>query len=257
MPAHAGCLLLATIVELVGQDGALEVSIQQSRRPQQQPRRCSSHDTPAVPGWAATLGRSEMGETLPADLRRLEEALDAAQQDALALVAGLSDARGAWRAEAGAWSVAECLDHLGTANRVYLGAMRPAAARALSEGRQRRGPARPGLVGGWFVTFLEPPVKARLKTKAPRAIRPRAGPALNEAITSFLESQDEVRTFLRTYAGIDLTGVRFPNPFIRGVRFSLATGLHVIAAHERRHLWQAWRVRHAAEQATAGAIPGR
>ena len=26
----------------------------------------------------------------------------------------------------------------------------------------------------------------------------------------------------------------------------LATGLHVIAAHERRHLWQAWRVRQAA-----------
>jgi hypothetical protein len=41
--------------------------------------------------------------------------------------------------------------------------------------------------------------------------------------------------------------VRFPNPFIRGVRFSLATGLHAIAAHERRHLWQAWRVRRAAE----------
>jgi hypothetical protein len=52
-------------------------------------------------------------------------------------------------------------------------------------------------------------------------------------------------------AEIDLTGVRFPNPFIRGVRFSLATGLHVIAAHERRHLWQAWRVRQAAERSIA------
>jgi hypothetical protein len=44
----------------------------------------------------------------------------------------------------------------------------------------------------------------------------------------------------------DLAGVGFPNPFVPGVRFSLATGLHVIAAHERRHLWQAWRVRQAA-----------
>ena len=34
----------------------------------------------------------------------------------------------------------------------------------------------------------------------------------------------------------------------RIVRISLATGLHVIAAHNRRHLWQAWRVRKAAEQ---------
>ena len=35
------------------------------------------------------------------------------------------------------------------------------------------------------------------------------------------------------------------------VRFSLATGLHVITAHQRRHLWQAWRVRRAAEAAAA------
>jgi hypothetical protein len=45
----------------------------------------------------------------------------------------------------------------------------------------------------------------------------------------------------------------FVNPFIRGIRFSLATGLHVIAAHEHRHLWQAWNVRnalHASNQRT-------
>jgi hypothetical protein len=60
-----------------------------------------------------------------------------------------------------------------------------------------------------------------------------------------------VRVFLRKYCDLDLVGVRFANPFIRGVRFSLATGLHVIAAHERRHLWQAWRVRQAAERSVA------
>jgi DinB family protein len=192
----------------------------------------------------------EMG-ALPADLQRLEEALDATERDARALVAGLTEARGAWREEAGSWSVAECLDHLGTANRVYLDAMQRPATRARSDRRERRGPAQPGLVGGWFVKFLEPPVKARFKTTAPRTIRPRTAPALTDAMTAFLASQDEVRTFLRTYADIDLTGVRFPNPFIRGVRFSLATGLHVIAAHERRHLWQAWRVRQAAERSIA------
>jgi hypothetical protein len=192
-----------------------------------------------------------MGATLPADIQSLHEALDAAERDARALVDGLTEARGGWHAEPGSWSVAECLDHLATANRVYLAAMQAPAARARSEGRQRRGPARPGLVGGWFVKSLEPPVKPRFKTKAPRAIRPRTAPALHDALTTFLASQDDVRSFLRTYADIDLAGVRFPNPFIRGVRFSLATGLHVIAAHERRHLWQAWRVRQAAERSTA------
>jgi hypothetical protein len=188
----------------------------------------------------------------PSDLQALGDALDAAERDARALTEGLTEARGTWRETEGSWSVAECLDHLGVGNRVYLGAMQPTAARALSEGRSRRGPARPGLAGGWFVAYLEPPARAGLKSKAPRAIRPRPSPALADAMGAFIASQDEVRTFLRTYAGIDLAGVRFPNPFVRGVRFSLATGLHVIAAHERRHLWQAWRVRRAAEHALAG-----
>jgi hypothetical protein len=81
------------------------------------------------------------------------------------------------------------------------------------------------------------------RTRAPALIRPRPSPPLRDAFEQFIASQEEVRAFLHTYAGIDLAGVRFPNPFIPGVRFSLATGLHVIPAHERRHLWQARRVR--------------
>jgi hypothetical protein len=184
----------------------------------------------------------------PEDIVALEEALNAAGRDAGTLVVGLTEEQGAWRAEPGSWSVAECLDHLATANRVYLRAMQPAADRALERGRRRRVPAQPGRIGRWFVRTLEPPAKALSKRKAPRSIKPRTSPALADAVRAFLASQEEVQTFLRRYADIDLAGVRFPNPFVPGVRFSLATGLHVIAAHERRHLWQAWRVRRAAER---------
>ena len=197
-----------------------------------------------------------MNADSPAEILALEEALNAAERDARALVAGLTEEQGTWRAGPGSWSVAECLDHLAIANRVYLRAMRPAADRALAAGRRRRRPARPGLIGGWFVRSLEPPAKPRFKQKAPPSIRPRTSPALADAIGQFLASQEEVRTFLRRYADIDLAGVRFPNPFIRGIRFSLATGLHVIPAHERRHLWQASRVREASA-ATAVSAPPR
>jgi hypothetical protein len=81
---------------------------------------------------------------------------------------------------------------------------------------------------------------------APRIIQPRSAPPLDDAFGAFGASQKDVRAFLREYSGIDLTGVRFINPFVRGVRFSLATGLHVIAAHDRRHLLQARAVRDAA-----------
>jgi hypothetical protein len=189
----------------------------------------------------------------PPDILALERAYDAAEGDARALVKDLSEGMGTWRNQPGTWSVAECLDHLATANRVYLRAMQPAGERALAAGRSRRRPALPGLVGGWFVRILEPPARPGLRSKAPALITPRPSPPLGDAFGEFIASQGEVRAFLERYAGIDLAGVRFPNPFIRGVQFSLATGLHVIAAHERRHIWQAWRVRSAAEQAAAKA----
>jgi hypothetical protein len=103
-------------------------------------------------------------------------------------------------------------------------------------------------VGRWFVSTLEPPPKWWSKVRAPRKIRPRAAPPLGEAFADFVASHADVRAFLLANADLDLAGVRFPNPFVRGIRFSLATGLHVVAAHERRHLLQGWRVRRMLER---------
>ncbi len=177
------------------------------------------------------------------DIRDLDDQLEATERDATSLVAELTEEQGAWRVTPDAWSVAECLDHLAVADRVYIDAMREPARTARQQGRLRRRPALPGVIGGWFVQTLEPPPKTRTKLKAPRKIRPRTAPSLADAFASFIASHRDARAFLREYADLDLASVRFPNPFIPGVRFSLATGLHVITAHERRHLWQARRVR--------------
>ena len=42
-----------------------------------------------------------MVPTLPADLQNLQDALDAAERDSRAVVAGLTEARGSWHADAG------------------------------------------------------------------------------------------------------------------------------------------------------------
>jgi hypothetical protein len=183
------------------------------------------------------------------ELQALRDQLDAAQQDAQAVAFGLSEERGRWRPQAGSWSVSECLDHLAITNRVYLEAMRPVALRARTQGRKRGGPAVPGVMGRFFVKKLEPPVKPSFRGRAPRNIQPRSELSLTETLESFLMSQDEVRAFLRDNEELDLARVSFQNPFLPMLRFSLATGLHAIPAHERRHLWQAWRVRRGAEEA--------
>lgn len=188
-----------------------------------------------------------MDDGTPADIRALDEQLAKTLADAAALVAGLPEELGTWRPAPQAWSVAECLDHLATADRVYLAAMRPAATGARAAGRWRRGPATTGLIGGWFARSLEPPARRLLKMKAPRKIRPRPGPPLAASHADYVTAHREVVAFLHDSADLDLARIRFPNPFVPGIRFSLATGLHVIASHERRHLWQAWNVRRGAQ----------
>jgi DinB superfamily len=181
--------------------------------------------------------------TIHSDIQSLEDQLNAIDSDLTALLAGLTSEQAAWRPSTAAWSVAECLDHLAVTNRIYLAAMQQAATHARDQGKLRKGPATPGRFGAWFIRSLEPPVKPRRGWKAPKAIRPRPSPDLAEAAADFYASQQHVRAFLNANADLDLTGILFPNPLMPVIRFSLATGLNNIAAHERRHLWQARQVR--------------
>ena len=185
------------------------------------------------------------GEVFP-DIQDILTQLDAAERDAVMLAADLTEEQGWWLISPDSWSVAQCLDHLASTNHVYLQAMTEAADRARGGGRPRRSPAKPGIVGRLFLKSIEPPVKPLFRIRAPRSIQPRPTPPLADALARLKLSQNEARAFLSVYADLDLAGIRFANPFMPGARFSLATGLHVISAHERRHLWQAWRVRRAA-----------
>lgn len=173
----------------------------------------------------------------PSELKTLDDAYTAAHADAQALIANLTEDQAAWRPHPAAWSVAECLDHLAATNRIYIRAMQPVADQARRENKLRRRPALPGFLGAWFVRTLEPP--AKIKTKSPKSIKPRTAPTLADASAAFLASHTEAQNFLRANADLDLAAILFPNPFLKGLRFSLATGLHVIPAHERRHLHQA------------------
>jgi hypothetical protein len=182
---------------------------------------------------------------LTPDIRELIQQLDANLTDAEKLLKDMDDDKGAWQLNPVTWSVAQCFDHLAIANDIYVEALGKAASQARLRGRFRRGPAKPGVLGALFVWTQEPPV--RLGSTAPSDIRPRPAPLLSQAAEAFRTSHAAVAAFIRANADLDLAGATFVNPFVKGIHFSLATGLHVIAAHERRHLWQAWNTRRAAE----------
>lgn len=161
--------------------------------------------------------------------------------EASSLAAPLDEAQFNWQPDGHAWSVGQCLDHLTRANRVYLEALEEAVRPALAAGGGASPPLQPGRLGRWFLSSLEPP--ARVKFRAPAKIVPPSRCPKPATLVAFAGEQQRAIELVRDSARIDCNAVRFRNPLAYGLRtFNVATGLLVIAAHERRHLEQARKV---------------
>jgi hypothetical protein len=184
---------------------------------------------------------SETRVAVPADLQEVIDALTAVERDAERIVAPLDDEQINWSPARGAWSIAQCLDHLNVANGRYFGAMTAAVARAEAGGLTRRGPIRSSFLGRWFVAMLEPPV--RLNARAPGNIRPAGHRHKAEVWPEFVRQHTHMRASIAGWGQVDLNRAVFPNPLVGYGRLRAGTGLRIIAAHDRRHVWQASRVR--------------
>jgi hypothetical protein len=170
----------------------------------------------------------------------LIQELSRIDDEARALVAPLSDAQAGWQPDGGRrWSVTQNLQHLAKTNVVYVEALRkgrrggaqPSAAGIDLEGI-------PGPFGRLFIGVMEPPPRFRVKTRA--IVQPASTGTVRDALAAFLASQEGVRRFVRDVGASDLRS-KFTSPF-GPLRPRIGTGLLVLAAHDRRHLWQARRV---------------
>src|SRR5688572_5721167 len=100
----------------------------------------------------------------------------------------------------------------------------------------------PGWLGRWFIrTIIEPSPTTR-RWRAPRKIKPSA--EVDAAILErFLASNQTARDLFRHAAEHDVNRIRFPNPFVPVIRFTVGTGFEILTRHQRRHLLQAERIR--------------
>jgi hypothetical protein len=182
-----------------------------------------TRDTPSAP-WAAHI----VGE------------LDACDRRAAELVRGLTPDQLNWTPGDGRWSIGQCLDHLLVSNDVYL----PPIARAL-DARTPRSPVdvlTPGWGGRWFIRNYIEPSPASGRHRAPGKIAP-ARQVDASVLDRFVRSNDAARALVRRAAAYDVNRIRFVNPFVPLVRFTVGTGLEIVWRHQRRHLLQAERVR--------------
>ncbi len=146
------------------------------------------------------------------------------------------------------WSAAECLSHLSLSTEMFLPVVKMALEDAEKRGLYSDRPPKMDLIGRVSCWFLEPPIRQRLKTAArfvPKSVRAKA-----EAFGEFSALQEKLLELIRGAKGIDLRRVKIVSPFDKRVRFNLYSAFRIIAAHQRRHLWQA-------EQAVAALRPSR
>lgn len=192
-------------------------------------------------------------------LLELLREFEASEEEATAVASALTSSQLWWRPEPDRWSVGECLDHLVRTGEAYLEVIDEAIAAGWEKRLTGRPPFRRTLLGRWFARALEPP--PGLKLPAPGRIRPRrpggpetAGPgseprrSREDALTTsplprFLALRDRLARRLGDAKGLDIGRIRVRSPFVPLVRVDLESAFRMVAAHERRHLWQARRVK--------------
>jgi len=166
--------------------------------------------------------------------------LDAIAADASAAFGRLDARQINWKADASSWSVAQCLEHLLTANRQMV----EMADQALDATRGRtlwqRLPIWPGLLGRMLVRTQSP--NATRRFKAPGKAQPAASALDTGIVARFVDRQRELIAKLDASATRDLAGVVMASPFLGIVTYSVLDGWRLIVAHERRHVQQAKQV---------------
>lgn len=165
--------------------------------------------------------------------------LDIIDQKTRDLTAGLTVEQLNWQPAPGVWSIGQCLEHLCLGNEVYLPAISSALERKAGSPVQE---ITPGWFARWFIrSFIEPsPVTKR--GSAPKKIVP-GGRVAFSVVDRFLRGNQEARQLIRQAEAYNVNRIRFVNPFVPLLRFTVGTGLKITCGHERRHLLQAERVK--------------
>lgn len=185
-----------------------------------------------------------MSEMHP-DLARIIAEFDAAQARLQQLAESVDETTWTTRPAKGDWSIDECVAHITLTNARFVPILEEAADRAPlwsdgPEGREPR-PLRRDLAG-WFLSWMmEPPVRFRLPTGS--AFLPPAPASRSTTLADFDATQARLRERLVALDGYDISTLRITSPFNAALRYSAWSAVCILAAHERRHLWQAERVR--------------
>jgi len=168
-----------------------------------------------------------------AQLDEVKAQFDAASARARQLLTETSADNLTRRPQPGRWSAVECVAHLTLTNQHYP----PLIRGALEQAPPGDGPYGMDFRGRLLRWILEPPYRSGVKTMP--SMEPRTGESPEQVLAGFLASQEELLKLLEAARGKALERTTITSPFSKRMRYNAYSCFQVLAAHERRHLWQA------------------
>jgi hypothetical protein len=176
-------------------------------------------------------------------LDEVRAGLDAVGQEAAVEFGGLAARQLNWRPDDTRWSVAQCFEHMVTANGLLM--MSSEAALTGSEPRTvwQRLPGVPGLLGRMLIRSQAPGGTRRFT--APSKAQPAASDIAADIIPRFVAQHRDVVVRLRALDEPRAARTIMTSPFARVITYSVLDGFRLMLTHDRRHVEQARRVRQA------------
>ena len=173
-------------------------------------------------------------------LSRLVSSANAITDETLAGFGGLTAQQLNWKPSADQWSVAQCFDHLVTANGAYF----PIFEKVLSGEKKNTfwetAPWLPALWGKILLKAVAP--ESKYKLKAPKVFHPSSNSVDGTVIRRFIDQQNQVIRYMKATEGLDIERIIISSPVTNLVTYSLMDAYRIIITHEKRHLLQAKRV---------------
>ena len=174
-----------------------------------------------------------------ADLASLIAATNSIAAEAKTTFGHLTASQLNWKPAPERWSVAQCFDHLLTANEGFF----PAIDNVLA-GKKRTFweslPLLPALGGKLLIKAVEP--ASTRKFKAPKIFQPAQSDVRASVINDFVEQQAQIIEKMKASEHLDVEKIVISSPVTAVITYSLADAYRIIVVHEQRHFQQAKRV---------------
>lgn len=187
-------------------------------------------------------------QTLNQQLVDIKAQLDTASERATFIVNSIDSEQLNERPQPDKWSIIECLVHLNLSSQAEI-----AVINRVFEQKQTKKVAagkrfKMDLLGRFLKWTLEPPPMFFSKMKTKKPFQPFKVEQLSDVLPTFLALQEQLKACVDAASELSLEEIKVESPFDTRVKYNLFSFFHILLAHERRHLWQAEKVREAVKR---------